>query len=55
MRAVYAHFPINSIIQENGHAVEIRNFLGEKVGIVAVLCNEELRTLHLDCATRQHA
>eukprot|EP00899_Mesostigma_viride_P020017 jgi/Mesvir1/28016/Mv20203-RA.1 len=30
MRLVYAHFPINATITDNGDKVELRNFLGEK-------------------------
>lgn len=31
MRYVYAHFPINVIIDDDSKGVEIRNFLGQKV------------------------
>eukprot|EP00997_Jenningsia_sp_PLL12_P007597 NODE_4257_length_681_cov_68.403481_g3622_i0.p1 GENE.NODE_4257_length_681_cov_68.403481_g3622_i0~~NODE_4257_length_681_cov_68.403481_g3622_i0.p1 ORF type:complete len:190 (-),score=0.73 NODE_4257_length_681_cov_68.403481_g3622_i0:42-611(-) len=31
MRFVYAHFPVNTKITKNNTAIEIRNFLGEKI------------------------
>merc|ERR1719272_1907188 len=30
MRLVYAHFPINVKVVDDGHTVELRNFLGQK-------------------------
>nr|ACU44988.1 60s ribosomal protein l9 [Pfiesteria piscicida] len=31
MRFVYAHFPVNAIIEDDGTVIHIKNFLGEKV------------------------
>ena len=63
MRLVYAHFPINANITEEGTIVEVRNFLGEKrVRIVKMLpgiaaCGLEavnsgfcLHRFHLNCS-----
>lgn len=37
MKSVYAHFPINIAISQEGRKVEVRNFLGEKYTRVVMM------------------
>ena len=54
MRAVYAHFPINCIPQDDGAALEIRNFLGEKVRLLSqFMCRNPLTKPYVDRTKRE--
>merc|ERR1719300_1370230 len=40
MRLVYAHFPINASIVDNGKRIEVRNFVGQKKVFISDMIGE---------------
>ena len=49
MRLVYAHFPINVSVVDDNKAIEIRNFLGERITRVVKM----LEGVTIDLSTAQ--